>query len=925
MLDINRRKLLASAAVAAAVDLPGAVGTKAWASARSGPLATLTLSNNSSHTVPAGSVTQLIGCPFKKGDIGRGNWPLFQLQDGTAVPFTLLDKLATRWSDGSLKFVPAMLSVPVPVTGNGSITVNILPGGNVLPPKSPRSLRDFSHHLDPQVEVDGLDNLSGTWVMNLKQGILAKTKVIPYGNGSAGAVWKVRANAQQNGVDHGQLVCDFYIASLANPDGSLKGLRILGKVKLPYYDTSATMNWMSFSRFQLCADTKGKVIRDCFGANFGAKRAYTFSWNSGPIFNANHGYSLAYGHDYSYCTRLTTTGVLPGGLQTDTSYFTAQNPFSQTTIGFSTKTSGQSAISATNAGSGTHTATPYPYLSYFGATFTAGPAGLWDFVKGAGTDHADTTLHCSMDKSYWVSTGLMPPYDITIQATSNTTTSYWPNSAEPVTRYLSTTGERDDLGIMPAWYVRHFLTQAPVDTRVVRVISLVAGQFSVGLENSATGTYPCVNNGPNGQGQAYTGMPTPNPSFYWCAGQGATVGFPHGDTTNPNVQIAGFDEQNTSHMPQFNYYPYLLTGEPWHLDMLLEHANSAVYGRMKPVGVANISNTSFSLGTNGGGVRNLTVGSKTWYGITIGDSTGQQRADAWGSGLVIAAAAICPDRHPECASYRQYFNNMNSDTWSAAVAIIHALPNFARSAGLWSTPFQQGCTVTAPWQMSYMGAAIGLACTATENHNALSTLKCHTKWFDYVVSQFGGWHAGTFHVVVKVANNEGSPLVGSNSGIGFEGPNFTWSAGGHFILTPFSNYTPANGDKVIFGDTVGSDPKVTPAGFSKYTAYYMVNLNGNQFDLAQSPGGSPIALTDSYSGKDTFYIVSTSPPPTGSMDAIGNPTCYNSEILGMLNYAVAVGAPVLPGTISDLLYRNQQAGTDYTSDPKWAFANTLSQ
>ncbi len=62
-----------------------------------------------------------------------------------------------------------------------------------MPPPSNRRLADFRQGIDPQVQVDGLDNLSGTWVMDLHKALKARAKVVHYGNGSAGAVWKVRA------------------------------------------------------------------------------------------------------------------------------------------------------------------------------------------------------------------------------------------------------------------------------------------------------------------------------------------------------------------------------------------------------------------------------------------------------------------------------------------------------------------------------------------------------------------------------------------------------------------------------------------------------------------------------------------------------------------------------------------------------------
>jgi hypothetical protein len=927
MLSLSRRNLLAS--TAAAVALIGTAGCAEGsimggpAKGRSGAVTTITLVNTSAQQSKPGLVTQLIGCPFRKGDIVKGTWPHFQLHDGTPVPCTILDKLATSWSDGSLKFVPVMLSVPKRIAGNDEIVVEVLPGGQ-MPLPSPRRLVDFHSGIDPQVQVDGLDNLSGTWIMDLKQAIHARTKIICYGNGAAGAVWKVRANAHQGGVDHGQLVCDFYIASLANPDGSLKGLRILGKVKLPYYDSAQTMNWMSFSRFQLCLDREGTLIRDCFGHHFGTGGAYDFSWKSGSTFHAKSGYSTASSGDYGYCTRLTTTGTLPGGLSPDTSYFTANA--TATTIGFATCATapGEFLVSATDNGSGRHTATPYPYLAYFGALFTAGSSGKWDFVQGGGSDTTDTPLRFEINQPYWVTTGLIPSYDLKIRPQSNAPAKYWSNCSEPVTRFLSQTGERDDLGIAPSWYARHFLTQAHVDEHVVRVAGLVGGHgFSIGLENSATLSYPCVNNGMDGNGKPYKGMPAPNPTFSWYATglPSSTSGFT--DTTNPMVQLAGFSQQDTTHMPQFNYYPYLLTGEPWHLDALLEHANNAVYGRWAVYGTADITKDHYALGgDNGGGDRTLKVyRNPQRYGITVGCNTGQARNDAWASALVASAAAICPDRNPDCASYKKYFGDLNSATWAAAVDILNALPPFAAKYGIWDVNYADGGYYIDHWQLGYLGAAISLAATATEDPRALTTLQAHVKYFDHIVGRFGGWSAGAYQTIVKLGSEMGAALVRDDSHIAFYGPVVSWIRGGQFTLVPFSNYVPANNDVIIF-----DVPGATPAGFKNFRPYYFVNLSGTSFDLSATPGGSPIPLKDSYSGGNTFFFVSSQPPATGSIQgAIGTPSCYNTEITSMLNYAVAAGAKVSQATLDDLNHRNKRAGLDFTSDPKWGMTTSFVQ
>ncbi len=186
-----------------------------------------------------------------------------------------------------------------------------------------------------------------------------------------------------------------------------------------------------------------------------------------------------------------------------------------------------------------------------------------------------------------------------------------------------------------------------------------------------------------------------------------------------------------------------------------------------------------------------------------------------------------------------------------------------------------------------------------------------------MVAEFGGWNAGAYMTVVKQGSGSTSPLVASDSGVAFYGPNVQWQSGSRFWFAPFSNYVPSNGDRIVFADSVSGVGQVTPAGFAKYTPYYMVNLSGTQFDLAVSPGGSAIPLTDSYNGSNGFFIAATKAPATGSISGIGSPTSYNTEVAGMLNYAIAVGAPVLDKTISDITGRNQAAELDLTTDPKW--------
>jgi hypothetical protein len=346
--------------------------------------------------------------------------------------------------------------------------------------------------------------------------------------------------------------------------------------------------------------------------------------------------------------------------------------------------------------------------------------------------------------------------------------------------------------------------------------------------------------------------------------------------------------------------------------MLIEHANNAIYQRYTPLGQADIDSTEYSLGS---GERNLQVGNAP---ATFGDAvgSGEQRANAWACALVATAAGICPDVDPNCQSYKPYLGDLNTSTWAAAFNIYKALPSYAKTNGLWHVS-DGNWPYIDHWQMAYLGAATALAVGVTEDKHALVALEGVVKWFDHVVAEFGGWNAGAYMTIIKQGADAASPLVTSDHGVAFYGPNIQWQTGNRLSFTPFSNYIPSNGDGFIFADSVSGMGQVTPAGFAKYTPYYMVNLSGTQFDLAASPGGSPIPLTDSYDGSNGFFMVATRPPSSGSISNIGNSTSYNTEVAGMLNYAVAIGAAVQAETISDINRRNRAAGLNLTADPKW--------
>lgn len=907
-------------------------------------LTTITLTNTSGSTLASGSVTQVMGCPFKKGDIVSGTWPKFQTTTGTAIKCTILNNLATYWADGSLKFVPVALMTPSAIAGSGTLTVNVLSGGT-LPTASARSISDFTAGgNDPQVQVVGMDNRSGTWTANIAQAITDNIKSITYGNGDCGWFGKIRADFYQTGSPDGQLVCDYYLASLANNNGSFKGGRILGRIKLPYYNgTTPTKNWVSFSSMNLYADAGITLIRDCFGTNFGASRAATFTSGAGQNLTTTHGYSISFATDFGYAVRLTTTNTLPANFALNTTYFigsfqgTAGSP-SATIMTLSTNPSsypsGGAQISAGGAGTGVHTWTPYPYLTYFGSLFTAGTTGAPDWMQGTGSDSADSTVRYSINQTYWLSTKLIPPYDLSIPTpTANGALvtprvgAYWPNSAQPIYRALETTGERDDIGVIPSWYVRHFYNQLAADELLVRCCSLNAGHLAVGVESNVTETIPAVNN------TTYSGMPAPNKTFVWkSAATGSSFGAGNSDTTVTTVQTAGWNTPDTSHMPQLNYYPYLFCGDAWHLDLLKEFANFAMMMRNPTTTTLAVSSTQWQFGTSGSGVRNLTVSGTTYNGGIIGLYLAGERLDAWALCLIGAAAGIIPASDPDCAGYSSYFPDLVTTTGNVQTAVIAALvgstATYGANNGLWFAPWQANSVCAPPWMTAYHIGSMSLTSAINENSNVLAAATKACTWFDHVVGTLGGWHVGCYQDLVRTSDSEGGPLSVDDTSVAFHGPQMTWSsATGLFTNNgiPSNNttdWTATLNDRVVFIDILATENPVCPAGFSLFTGYYVVNVSGNTFKLSATQGGSPIVLTDNYAGTTAFFIWWSAAPSTGSMTSM-NSTGYNTMICNAMKFATALGGGPQAATLADVLARDVAFGVDFTSDPKWAMKTSF--
>lgn len=197
-----------------------------------------TLRNTSATTQPAGFVTPMFGQGFVMGQIPVGTYPHFRTAGGLACPASLGG--IVTWPDGSMKFCSVFLQVPISVPGNGTIDLQVRSGGNA-PAVGTRTLSEAAA-ANISVEIVGVTNLTGTYTGGLADAVTANIDVGLFSDGPAGRVWRVLGEMKQGGTAHDQLALWHYVQALSNANGTLKGLRYLGKVEQPWGDVGLGLN-----------------------------------------------------------------------------------------------------------------------------------------------------------------------------------------------------------------------------------------------------------------------------------------------------------------------------------------------------------------------------------------------------------------------------------------------------------------------------------------------------------------------------------------------------------------------------------------------------------------------------------------------------------------------------------------------------------
>lgn len=871
-----------------------------------GGVTTLTLLNTSGSTQQIGYCTQIFGLAFKKGDIPAGQAPIFTTTSGATIcPFSVTVQRAT-WLDGSLKHAGFILRTPVTIAGSASLPITVSSGGS-WPSNSSRTTADYTAGgLDLNVFMTGIEALSGDWTSNLGQGITAaNSDSYKYLDGDAGRMDVIRASARQSAANHGQIEGYWFVTALNNSAGALAGIRHYCRIAQPWDGVASPA---PCSRTLSALKTRNSVtqIRDIVSE---MPAAATFSWVSGTTFNCTQSY------ENGQLCRLTTTGTLPAGLSLNTSYFIRVLSGSQIAFTTDSRDVGSDTaalITPTTSGTGTHTVTVYPQIAHSGSIVTNEVDGRASYIQGNGSQAADSSLLVQRDAAYGCRTKTLPPYDIaSYTADSNPTYTYNVATAGPVLRYLGQSGERLDIGILPAWHVRHIFTQALVDERAVRVLGLIMAHMNFCVRDFTTKSIPVCNNGVPGTGANYSGMPAKNTTY-----TGPTA------PTNLNQQTQGWSGSDWSHMPGLAFYPYWLTAEPIYMQLVTEDANYSFFANYAGSGTAQANSTTCSIGAE----RNATINGTSRAGIFSGDNG--TRLAAWKI-RDTGAAAILPNTHPENASYAAYFNDIMTDTYGGLADYITMLTTYSSyitTNGIWAEAGDQLFGVTAVWMNGYYADAHAFYAGLSESSSALTMAGYVCKWPAHIYTTWGLWVIPYYKALIRTGGTDTWAYITSDAQFGIAGWTASWD-GPTDVLTltgaPADGYALANGDKFILNGNVQSP---IPGGLAGFTPYYAVNVSGSTFKLATTPGGSAINLTDT-GATVIFYGIPANVPGTSTIDqsdsALG--TKYLANVIASGCYVNALGGTVdQPFLTAALAFQAASSGrvASFQNSPKYAFRKT---
>ncbi|MCI5048119.1 MAG: right-handed parallel beta-helix repeat-containing protein [Aquisalinus sp.] len=237
-------------------------------------------------------------------------------------------------------------------------------------------------------------------------------------------------------------------------------------------------------------------------------------------------------------------------------------------------------------------------------------------------------------------------------------------SAGLLTKYMPTTGNRQDIGILPEWDVQWLKTQNQQAYNVMIAMAERAGAIPWHYMDDTTGHPVRVDQRPD----------------FWAEERGSD--FRRGDDRIPESYFAGGDggwTPDSAHKPLLSYTAYLITGDAYYLRALAHEAAFAI--------------------------------SRIWPDLrkdkAIVTEAIQVRSRAWALRDLGAAAWILPDQHP----LKEYFETALTDSIShlfRTYTLEGRVDDAGETEGWFAEEVNGEPARVSPWQNDYMMMVLAL-------------------------------------------------------------------------------------------------------------------------------------------------------------------------------------------------------------------------
>ncbi len=548
-------------------------------------------------------------------------------------------------------------------------------------------------------------------------------------------------------------------------------------------------------------------------------------------------------------------------------------------------------------------------MPHYTSWYTAGGGAEYDFLPG--TQLNECAVYWKHEAAYLATCGVFPRIDVTITDTVNMTpVDYMPYGKGNFESYdIGGATRQSEIGAMNQFSALHMINQSAEALRVIRINGMVFGGIGVGiLDHVNQSVLPCVN-----YGETYPNMITPNPSLRLNQSNEMTG-------SGPLIAISDktsvWRSSDITHRPGVCWYPYLITGEPQYLDMLVESAGQALItmsastqtldpGFPIRYPVAGGSSTGRNLLLNG-----VTYNGAGWY-----TRTELPRMFAWAIREMGHVAAFYPDVCPRGTGTRQYFRQIVDTNFELA----RAYREHQNAVG-WTEYITQGIHLNgiggSAFALPHLHQVICHLSSAYPTANSIGFRQQMSRFWNAIsrdidISCCSGFQYTMGNSLSRATTTALSCFKAGNDGhmdCSFD------VATSRVSIIGTSPWIPTLGDKFRFYDT-----SFKPFADSGDEPYYVVNISGLSFQLSATPGGEPVTFTTGTARTSNFYCALQNYPASYSFTRSNGPEAYFAFLRGSILAARAAGDDVEEAYVK-IQAKMPLLSISYRTNPKLAYA-----